>query len=109
MAVRTKRLAVADSAPASTLHTIYTCPTGETTIVKDVRVSRVSSDPSRGVVLVRSGADEVVLLDQPVPEGTPGGLECWVVLLPGDEVVLYSEGGVIAGWISGTELEGLAD
>lgn len=109
MAVRTKRLAIGDSAPANAEKTIYTAPAGETVIVKDVRTAQVSGAPTRVVVFVQSGTDRGSLIDEAAPGPTARLVGGFVVLMPGDQLRVFSQGGVFSAWVSGAELEGLAD
>lgn len=109
MAVRTKKLVVATTAPANAEHTIYTAPAGETVIVKDIRVSVISGTPGRFVVWVQSGAARTSLMDRALAALDAPSLVCWVVLSPGDTIGCYTNVGVAIVWVSGAELEGLAD
>lgn len=109
MAVRTKKLVVASTAPANAEHTVYTAPAGETVIVKDVRVSVVSGAPGRFVIWVQSGAARVSIMDRALAALDAPSLVCWVVLSPGDTIGIYTNTGVAEVWVSGAELEGLAD
>lgn len=109
MPVRTKRLAVRTSATAGAVHDAYTVPEGETCILKDVRISWLSGTVSRAAVLAASGSASVVLVDAPIPTTGPVGRELWVVLQAGDKLQVYTENGVALFWLSGTELEGVAD
>jgi hypothetical protein len=108
--VRTKRLFAGDTAPAGSGVTAYTCPAGETTILKDIRASNQSGSPSRLIISAVSGAARTAIVDEaatPLPATI--GRSPWVVLQPGDQIELFSLGGVVAVWLSGAELEGLAD
>lgn len=108
MAVRSARLVAQSTAPAGAVHTAYTVPAGRTVLLKDIRVSWLSGTVGRATVIARSGPVNVVLIDAPVPPTDPIGAEVWVVLEPGDELAVYSEGGTCWAYLSGSELEGVA-
>jgi hypothetical protein len=109
MPVRTKPLVRASFNTAGALQTLYTCPSGETTIVKDVRVTTVSGSPSRAGLRVISGPTYIDLVDQALASGSVGLSGLFVVLRPGDQLAGFSLGGTVGMWVSGAELEGLAD
>ena len=108
MTVRSSRLGARTSSPASSVHLVVTPDGGQTVILKDVRLSFVSGTVTRCVVFTSSGATDVSLFDDPLPANSTVGFECWVVLLPGDDLNVYSEGGVVAIWASGAILDGIA-
>ena len=111
MAVRTKRLAAGLTGPASVGKTAYTCPSGETAIVKDVRLYARAGAVSSVKVFALSGAGIfVACFTGPMADQEVRQFQGFLVLLPGDRVVVEAtttDG--IAYWVSGTELEGLAD
>lgn len=109
MAVRTKQLAVADSAPATQEKVIYTAPAGETVILKDFHVSLASGNATRAVLFVNSGPRRVSLMDRAVGALDQVDRATWLVMNGGDTVGVFSQGGVVNVWLSGTELEGVAD
>lgn len=108
MTVRTARLADGDSAPAATAHVIYTCPTGKTAIVKDLRLDTGSSSPTRAAVQFSRGSDWISVIDGPRGALATPSVEGFIVLEPGDQIRLYSEGGTFAVIVSGAELQGIA-
>jgi len=110
VAVHTKQLGTATSlGPTATL-TLYTAPAGETVILKDWRLYTAGASVSRAVLFVQSGAADVALFDGAINADSVKGDVVWVVLKPGDKILLFSSvtGGVRA-WVSGTELDGIAD
>lgn len=110
MAVRTKRLAAgAVQSNQSGTVSVYTCPADETAIVKTIYVS-ASAATTVTVSLNTSGGTAVVLLAKSVSTTVVIDLQGWWVLNPGDDIHLNKTGSNVVGyWISGTELEGLAD
>ena len=108
MPVRSNRFFAGNTLPVSAIHTVYTCPAGKTAIVKDVRVSSAGSSVSRAVVIALSGGQAISLLDAAV--GTTAVLSVlgFIVLEPGDQLQVYSEGTAARVWISGAELDGVA-
>lgn len=109
MPVRTKRLAQGSSAPVGTTQVIYTAPAGETVIVKDIHLDGEAAASTRAAVQVSSGSGWQSLTDGPLQALGVRSLQIWVVLQPGDQLRVYSEGSFFLYWVSGTELEGVAD
>lgn len=106
MTVRTLRLAVGNSGTGSEV-TIYTCPSGKTAIIKDVRCSVPAGSNTRAVVAIRSGASQVAFFD--VALGVSAiDRQGFVVLEPGDQVRLFATGAAFIAWLSGAELDGVA-
>lgn len=106
MAVRSANLAVG-TAPTSTVATAATCPAGETWIIKDVRVYSATGTP-RAYVGVARGSLQCSIVDESVPGPGSRGLECWVVLEPGDSIEVYSQTNTSSYWVSGAMLVGVA-
>lgn len=88
---------------------MYTAPAGETVIVKDIRVQVSSGAGAFVSVLLVSGPTAVALYSDNLAADAAAGVECWAVLQPGDKVNLFSAGNTFTCWISGAELEGVAD
>lgn len=109
MPVRTKRLAVGNSAPAGAGKTVYTAPAGETVIVKDIRVQAGSGASVFCALLLVSGPTAVALYSDTLAADAAAGVSTWAVLQPGDKVNVFSAGGTFTFWVSGAELEGVAD
>lgn len=109
MPVRTKRLGARDTSPENVIVVVYTCPAGETAIIKDIRIDVKSGSPSRVVALLTSGPLDVSLIDKPMGPNDVASTQGFVVLQPGDQLRALSVGGVCRVWVSGAELEGLAD
>lgn len=110
MPVRTKRLAVGQTGAAGAFTTVYTCPAGETCIVKHVLCVGANATAGRALVLLSSGVTGLSLVDQTFAVDQVVRVDAWAVLLPGDQIKVYSAlAGGIRYWISGTELEGTAD
>ena len=109
MPVRTQKLAVGNSAPFGTSKTLYTCPAGETTIVKDIRVENGGTGGNLVVVFLSSGAGDVAVLRSTLAANDIASRELWAVLRPGDLIRIFASAGTCNAWISGAELEGLAD
>lgn len=109
MPVRTKRLAVNDSSPAQAEKIIYVVPSGETAILKSVHVTVASGTVTRAVVFVNSGPRRISLVDKAVSAVEVVNVQPYLVAAQGDSVGVFSAGGVVNVWLSGTELEGVAD
>lgn len=110
MPVRTKRLFAGTSPAANTLAVVYTGPADETTIVKDIRIYSESAAPQLARILLRSGAADVFIVYNGLNQASLLALSPWIVLMPGDQILLLSD--QFPGfrvWISGTQLEGVAD
>lgn len=111
MAVRTKLLASGRLASTSTV-VIYTTPADETTIVKRLNIGNASTTDTR---IITVGADATGFNQTFFAEftvGTRGFIDhdLWLVLPPGFEFTLRSDGTTnINYWLSGTQLEGVAD
>ena len=110
MPVRTKRLARGNIGPANSPATVYTCPPGETTIVKDVRVWLFGSVTARAQVFVTSGPASIRIVDVQLQPKSAVGAITWVVLGPGDTIHVQCDvADTLVFYVSGTELEGVAD
>lgn len=111
MAVRTKRLAAGLNGTAAVGKTVYTCPAGETTIVKDVRLfARLSAVPTVKVYALSGAGTFVACLNRALADQEAAQFQGFIVLAPGDRILVeasVTDG--IAYWVSGTELEGVAD
>lgn len=110
MPVRTKQLAIGDSNPSGTTKTVYTCPAGETAIVKDIRVWGFPGGAiTRAQVLISGPTASLSIFDRPLNALETAGVSGFMCLRPGDSVRVLSTGNAIAILVSGAELEGLAD
>lgn len=109
MAVRTARLAV-DTSNVGSQKTIYTCPSGKTAILKDVRVYADGGAATRVILyLIRSGgAPYSALMDQDVGNQDTVAWQGFIVLEPGDHITFQSTGNAARAWLSGAELDGVA-
>jgi hypothetical protein len=107
--VRTARLFHGETG-APDFHSLYTCPAGTTTIVKDLRAAANGTSAGKMQIGVKSGPATVWLhqeLDAASDQRV--SLTPWVVLEPGDQLMVLAT--VANGWalhISGTELDGVA-
>lgn len=111
MAVRTKQLFVGKMTGAT--QDLYTCPAGETTIVKEV-VLQHAGNVSTCQLQVRSAANvtQVAVVRSAVVSNEVYRYPMWLVLQPGQKLTAVTDAGTpsTVGWaVSGTELEGLAD
>lgn len=110
MPVRTKLLGEGLQTTGGQFTIAYTCPPGETTILKEVRVFPTGPAVTRLVVSLRSGPRDVFIMDVTAPAKGDARLECWSVLQPGDTIGVFSDQNSGAHYrLSGTELEGVAD
>ena len=110
MTVRTKQLACGESAwLGNTYLTVYTCPVGYRTIVKDLRLFRRLGDVAGEFIVsilkssgTRADVDRYQILNNLQRATNP----VWVVLEEGDELQLYATTNVTYRYvISGTELD----
>lgn len=109
MPVRTARLAVGSAGVSGAGVVMYTCPTGKTAIIKDIRVGSTGGAAADFLIGGVSGPAVVRLLTGNVPAGDVRGLQPWIVLEPGDEIfIVPSVTGALNYWLSGTELDGVA-
>lgn len=109
MAVRTKCLAAVKKAAAG-IAVMYTCPAGETVIVKEVAFYNAgAATQTYSAGFRRAGLPDIYWHSASAASGGVGISSRWSVLLPGDQIVMNSSGVDMCVWISGTELEGLAD
>lgn len=108
MTVRSARLAAATSNPSGSTVTVYTCPVGVTTILKDARLCTSAGTPGRVVLSVLSGGVAVSLMDRAFNAVEVQALSTWVVLEPGDTVRVNAAAGEVKLWLSGAELSGVA-
>lgn len=110
MPVRTKRLAAGISGAAGAFGVVYTCPANETTIVKEVMLSNALVVSSRFILNATAGAAAVTVIDMPTSAGQAWRETMWFVMQPGDTLSVYSAvAAAVRYWISGTQLEGVAD
>lgn len=110
MAVRTKRLADGVSGPHDVTKRVYTCPAGRTAIVKDMRWSNLFGGATQTVWAVESGPRTTNLyFATTTAGGVPASLTCYVVLAPGESLVVNCDVTDGVGYhVSGTELVGVA-
>jgi len=109
MTVRTARLAAGASGAAGASTTIYTCPAGVTTIIKDIRINGRSDPSSTFIVFVASGPLLTYLASGTLNINAVASLQGFIVLEPSDRIGINSGVGAGIGfWISGAELAGIA-
>lgn len=110
MAVRSARLAGGYSGAANVTTAIYTCPAGVTAILKDIRLATTSGAASSVILAMTSGAlFSNIYVDNLAGGGATHSLQPWIVLEPGDQLVLNTGvGGGVSFWVSGAELDGVA-
>jgi len=93
-------------------HTVYTCPTGKTAIVKDVRVTNHGTlSVSVLFEVVRSSTGYRLVNYQGVSSGqATGSTGAFIVLEPGDSLRFTATGTTpsYSCWVSGAELAGVA-
>lgn len=108
MGVRTKVLAAVS--PTSTLTAIYTCPDGETAILKSASLAKLAAGAvSLDLTILRGATSRVVWREQFPIAGTVVYREFWIVMQPADVLRAQTDTGTATLWLSGTELEGVAD
>lgn len=111
MAVRTKQLASGRRVD-NTLGVVYTVPADETAIVKTVRLVNLSTSTAAVVIVAMdAGAfDNTLWLEQSIGPRAYIEVLTWTVLPPGATIAVQGPGTpAVNYWISGTELEGVAD
>lgn len=111
MAVRTKLLAAGRLSTTTTV-TVYTTPADETAIVKRLHIANVSATDTRTITAGADvpGFDKTFYWEDTLMPRKSVDVETWLVLPPGYEFTLRSDGTTSVNyWISGTELEGVAD
>lgn len=110
MAVRTKRLFLGASGAAGTLNLVYTCPAGETAIIKSIGLVRPAAAAAGCLFAIRTGGVDTFVLRVDTNAGGGALSLPWIVMHPGDELrVLAAIANEFMMAISGTELEGVAD
>lgn len=111
MAVRTKLLASGRRTDSS-LATVYTVPEGETCIVKRIVIVNLSTTTSATyLIAMDAGAfDNTLWREEGLAARKSADIDTWQVLPPGSTIAIQGPGTpAINFWISGTELEGVAD
>lgn len=110
MPVRTARLSEGQTGTANVTVVAYTCPTGRTAILKDIRLSTVGASAVSTILALTSGARFCNVLFESLPGGgIPRSMQPYLVLEPGDQLVVNaSQVNGIIWWVSGVELEGVA-
>lgn len=92
------------------LSAIYTCPAEETAILKDFTLGKFATGALSCTVTVLRGATAYGLLRVDFPLAVSiQHFERWIVLMPGDVLRAVTDTGTCTLWVSGTELEGVAD
>lgn len=111
MAVRTKLLVPPTNLAVTTSTLLYTCPAGETAIVKTItEVNGNASSRWYSMTLSVSGADVPIIWRRLVPAASSAQLLTWIVVPAGEVLKVTNElATAITLSISGTELEGVAD
>lgn len=109
MAVRTARLSEGQTGTAGVTVVAYTCPAGKTAILKDIRLSTVGGAAVSTIVALTSGPRFCNIILQSIPSGSVESRQPYIVLEPGDQVVINAnQTGGIVWWFSGSELDGVA-
>jgi len=111
MPVRTKLLASGRSSSA-TSSVVYTVPTDETCIWKFLRLANVSATTSTEVIVAVDTAanNQTTYLRHTLAAQTGAMFDLWQVLQPGMEIAISNVAAVgVNYWLSGSELEGVAD
>lgn len=111
MAVRTKRLA-STRLTGTTAVDIYSTPDGETTILKSLAAVNINGSTATVLILLMdvTGIGQTTLQRIPLAALESVYLDRWIVIP--EEGKLSAQLTVAVGvnlWVSGTELEGVAD
>jgi hypothetical protein len=100
---------VAGASVAGSFVDVFTCPAGQTVIVKDLRMAGGGVAMSRAVFYVRSGPTAVFIVDQAMgATEVITRADMFVVLEPGDDLGVFSAGGTFAFIACGALLDGVA-
>lgn len=85
---------------------LYTCPAGFVTILKSAYATNHSGQPSNVILYVLQGTPQVIvrLVNRDMALGESAAWEGWLVLEPGNQLVLDWTLGPIATWGSGALL-----
>jgi len=111
MAVRTKLLASGRNTSATAV-VVYTVPLLETAIVKQIVLFNINTTTATTLQLLMDTAanNQTVWAELAMASRLHLRLDMWQVLQPGMEIALANTAAVgVNYWISGTELEGVAD
>jgi hypothetical protein len=106
MATRSKRLAIGTLSSAGS-HSVYTCPATAVALVKHVGVEDGSGNVTTVVVSVLepiSGATGPVTAAFSMPAFNVAGGDTWVVLEPGDQLLIYCSDHPMTYLVAGAEL-----
>jgi hypothetical protein len=87
---------------------VYTCATGRTVILKDIRFWAAFGAIPRVALYLSSGAGQVSIVDRALANVEAYGAAAWCVLEPGDQLWVFSQTNNVRYWFSGTELDGVA-
>lgn len=113
MAVRTKRLYLGQPGGGTGVTTLYTTPSGETTIVKSLAFKgRIASvyNATLSIQLAGGGGTYAIMRWTAVPVAESRYEDVWIVLHPGDLLRWQvSVASAVELAVSGAELEGVAD
>lgn len=108
MAVRTKRLVAATV--GATTAVVYTTPAGETAIVKNISLRNTAPLlANNALVAVRVAGVDYGILAINLNAGATTLLAPYCVLQPGTSLVVSSSQAGLQVYVSGAELEGVAD
>lgn len=91
---------------------IYTVPPGETAIIKSLGVTNLNASTTVVVfILIDAGAFNQTTFERlTLAPAAHAYRDWWIVLPPGAEVAIQlTEAVGVNFWLSGTELEGVAD
>jgi len=111
MPVRTKLLAAGRVSTATTT-VVYTVPAGETAILKSIKLANVNTTTAvTAVILMDAGAfNQTIFQRHFLDANTDDYVDLWVVCPPGCEIAILLNTAIgVNFWLSGTELEGVAD
>lgn len=109
MAVRSKRLWGPLAALPAIFTTLYTCPAGETAIIKAVTLRNLDAAAQTGQFFVNANLGANIIESQLLAAGALAYLERWWVLHPGDTLRFAGTG--LSTWPTtghGAELAGVA-
>ena len=109
MAVRSKRLA-GPTALAAGSNLLYTCPSGETALVKFVTIVNAGAVGRAVTIYVGSAVAAHAVYSTALAVGASQTLDWFLVLHPGEELrAAPSAATDVVVSVSGAELEGVAD
>lgn len=106
--VRSTKLFLVDLPASPSVVTVYTVPAGRRTVLKTWRVfnvSGVASDVGLHILQASDGVDMNISYHPGTPDLTIINDDTWLVLDPGDELIIHASHGPVFSTAAGFELD----